>query len=481
MNFSDFQVILPLVVLVIWAVILVLVDLWIPKKSKGITAALAVVGMAVTLLLCLRQFSTPVAAFNGMVQVDGFAIFLDVIFLGSGIISVGLAFDYLRRMNIERGEFYSLIMISTSGMLLMTYAKDLIIVFLALELLSIPLYVMAGFARLQVESEESALKYFLLGAFSSGFVLYGIALVFGATGFTNFPDIVASVANKTVQMPLFLAGSALLLIGFSFKAAFVPFHMWTPDVYHGAPTPVTAFMSVGAKAAGFAALLRVFVTIFSSLAVDLTPVLWTLAAITMIAGNVIALAQMNIKRLLAYSSIAHAGYMAMAFVSYGKSNVVGNSISGMLFYLVAYSLTTLGAWAVVIALEKPGMKGLDLTDYVGLGKKYPLLGAAMAIFMLSYTGIPLTLGFWGKVYLFGAAIQGGFIWLAIIGLLASLVSAYYYLKVIVMMYMKPGDPDISCDLWVHIIAITCALLVVGVSFLPGTLLDWAGQALLILK
>ncbi len=481
MNFSDFQVILPLVVLVIWAVILVLVDLWIPKKSKGITAALAVVGMAVTLLLCLRQFSTPVAAFNGMVQVDGFAIFLDVIFLGSGIISVGLAFDYLRRMNIERGEFYSLIMISTSGMLLMTYAKDLIIVFLALELLSIPLYVMAGFARLQVESEESALKYFLLGAFSSGFVLYGIALVFGATGFTNFPDIVASVANKTVQMPLFLAGSALLLIGFSFKAAFVPFHMWTPDVYHGAPTPVTAFMSVGAKAAGFAALLRVFVTIFSSLAVDLTPVLWTLAAITMIAGNVIALAQMNIKRLLAYSSIAHAGYMAMAFVSYGKSNVVGNSISGMLFYLVAYSLTTLGAWAVVIALEKPGMKGLDLTDYAGLGKKYPLLGAAMAIFMLSYTGIPLTLGFWGKVYLFGAAIQGGFIWLAIIGLLASLVSAYYYLKVIVMMYMKPGDPDISCDLWVHIIAITCALLVVGVSFLPGTLLDWAGQALLILK
>jgi NADH-quinone oxidoreductase subunit N len=481
MNLRDFQVILPLVVLVIWAVILVLVDLWIPKKSKGITAALAVVGMAVALLLCLRQFSTPEAAFNGLVQVDGFAVFLDVIFLGSGIISIGLAFDYLRRMNIERGEYYSLIMISTSGMLLMTYAEDLIVVFLALELLSIPLYVMAGFARLQVESEESALKYFLLGAFSSGFVLYGIALVFGATGSTSLTNIVASVANKTVQMPLFLAGSALLLVGFGFKAAFVPFHMWTPDVYHGAPTSVTAFMSVGAKAAGFAALLRVFVTVFPSLAVDLTPVLWTLAAITMIAGNVIALAQMNIKRLLAYSSIAHAGYMAMAFVSYGKSDVVGNSISSMLFYLVAYSLTTLGAWAVVIALEKPGLKGLDLTDYAGLGKKHPLLGASMTIFMLSYTGIPLTLGFWGKVYLFGTAIQGGFIWLAVIGLLASLVSAYYYLRVIVMMYMKPGNPEISHDLWVQIIAITCALLVVGVSFLPGTLLDWAAQALMILK
>ncbi len=481
MNLSDFQVILPLVVMVIWAVILVLIDLWIPKKSKGITAALAVVGMAVALLLCLRQFSTPAEAFSGMVQVDGFAIFLDVIFLGGGIISVGLAFDYLRRMNIERGEFYSLIMISTSGMMLMTYAEDLIIVFLALELLSIPLYVLAGFARLQAESEESALKYFLLGAFSSGFVLYGIALVFGATGFTSLPDIVASVANKTVQMPLFLAGSALLLVGFGFKAAFVPFHMWTPDVYHGAPTPVTAFMSIGAKAAGFAALMRVFVTVFPSLAVDLTPVLWTLAAITMIVGNVIALAQTNIKRLLAYSSIAHAGYMAMAFVSYGNSEVVVNSISGMLFYLVAYSLTTLGAWAVVIALEKPGMKGLDLTDYAGLGRKYPFLGAAMTIFMLSYTGIPLTLGFWGKVYLFGTAIQGGFIWLAVIGLLASLVSAYYYLRVIVMMYMKPGDPEISHDLWLRIIAIVCALLVVGVSFMPGTLLDWAAQALLILK
>jgi NADH-quinone oxidoreductase subunit N len=481
MNLSDFQVILPLVVMVIWAVILVLIDLWIPKKSKGITAALAVVGMAVALLLCLRQFSTPAEAFSGMVQVDGFAIFLDVIFLGGGIISVGLAFDYLRRMNIERGEFYSLIMISTSGMMLMTYAEDLIIVFLALELLSIPLYVLAGFARLQAESEESALKYFLLGAFSSGFVLYGIALVFGATGFTSLPDIVASVANKTVQLPLLLAGSALLLVGFGFKAAFVPFHMWTPDVYHGAPTPVTAFMSIGAKAAGFAALMRVFVTVFPSLAVDLTPVLWTLAAITMIVGNVIALAQTNIKRLLAYSSIAHAGYMAMAFVSYGNSEVVVNSISGMLFYLVAYSLTTLGAWAVVIALEKPGMKGLDLTDYAGLGRKYPFLGAAMTIFMLSYTGIPLTLGFWGKVYLFGTAIQGGFIWLAVIGLLASLVSAYYYLRVIVMMYMKPGDPEISHDLWLRIIAIVCALLVVGVSFMPGTLLDWAAQALLILK
>ncbi len=334
---------------------------------------------------------------------------------------------------------------------------------------------------MHIESEESALKYFLLGTFSSGFVLYGVALIFGATSFTRLPDIVASIADKTVNMPLFLVGAALLLVGFGFKSAVVPFHMWTPDVYHGAPSPVTAFMSVGAKAAGFAALLRVFVTAFPVLATQITPVLWALAALTMVTGNVIALAQTNIKRLLAYSSIAHAGYMLMAFVPFGKGDVATDSVSAMLFYLVAYSLTTLGAWALVIALEKAEMKGLELTDYAGLGRKYPLLGAAMTVFMLSFTGVPLTLGFWGKFYLFSTAIEGGFVGLAVIGLLASLVSAYYYLRVVVMMYMKTGEPELSRDPWVRIIAIGCAILVVGVSVIPGSLLDWAARALIVLK
>ncbi len=481
MVLSDFLVILPLVVLVVWAVLLILVDLWIPKERKWITAALAALGMGVTLFFSLQKFNTPQNAFNGMVQVDGFAIFMDAVFLVTGIVSIALAYDYLKRINIERGEYYSLIMVSVSGMMLMTYAEDLLVVFLALEMLSIPLYVLAGFARLHLESEEAALKYFLLGAFSSGFVLYGVALIFGAASTTRLPEIVTGLAANTVNLPLFLVGAALLLVGFGFKSAIVPFHMWTPDVYQGAPSPVTAFMSIGAKAAGFAALMRVFVTVFPVLADDLTPILWVLAALTMVAGNVIALVQTNIKRLLAYSSITHSGYILMAFVPFGVGMVVEDSVAAMLFYLVAYSLTTLGAWAIVIALEKAELKGLDITDYAGLGRKYPLLGAAMTVFMLSFTGIPLTLGFWGKFYLFSTAIEGGFIGLAVIGLLASLVSAYYYLRIVVMMYMKPGDPVLSRDIWLRITAVLAAILVVGLSFLPGVLFNWAALAVIFLK
>lgn len=481
MVLNDFLVILPLVVLVVWAVLLILVDLWIPKERKWITAALAALGMGVTLFFSLQKFSTPQNAFNDMVQVDGFAIFMDAVFLVTGIVSIALAYDYLKRINIERGEYYSLIMVSVSGMMLMTYAEDLLVVFLALELLSIPLYVLAGFARLHLESEEAALKYFLLGAFSSGFVLYGVALIFGAASTTRLPEIVAGLAANTVNLPLFLVGAALLLVGFGFKSAIVPFHMWTPDVYHGAPSPVTAFMSIGAKAAGFAALMRVFVTVFPVLADDLTPILWALAALTMVTGNVIALVQTNIKRLLAYSSITHSGYILMAFVPFGVGMVVEDSVAAMLFYLVAYSLTTLGAWAIVIALEKAELKGLEITDYAGLGRKYPLLGAAMTVFMLSFTGIPLTLGFWGKVYLFSTAIEGGFIGLAVIGLLASLVSAYYYLRIVVMMYMKPGDPVLSRDILLRITAVLAAILVVGLSFLPGVLFNWAALAQIMVK
>lgn len=481
MVLNDFLVILPLVVLVVWAVLLILVDLWIPKERIWITAALAALGMGVTLFFSLQKFSTPQNAFNDMVQVDGFAIFMDAVFLVTGIVSIALAYDYLKRINIERGEYYSLIMVSVSGMMLMTYAEDLLVVFLALELLSIPLYVLAGFARLHLESEEAALKYFLLGAFSSGFVLYGVALIFGAASTTRLPEIVAGLAANTVNLPLFLVGAALLLVGFGFKSAIVPFHMWTPDVYHGAPSPVTAFMSIGAKAAGFAALMRVFVTVFPVLADDLTPILWALAALTMVTGNVIALVQTNIKRLLAYSSITHSGYILMAFVPFGVGMVVEDSVAAMLFYLVAYSLTTLGAWAIVIALEKAELKGLEITDYAGLGRKYPLLGAAMTVFMLSFTGIPLTLGFWGKVYLFSTAIEGGFIGLAVIGLLASLVSAYYYLRIVVMMYMKPGDPVLSRDILLRITAVLAAILVVGLSFLPGVLFNWAALAQIMVK
>jgi NADH-quinone oxidoreductase subunit N len=245
--------------------------------------------------------------------------------------------------------------------------------------------------------------------FSSAVVLYGISLIFASSATTNLYEMVAAIDAGAVNYPLFLIGAVMLLVGFSFKSAIVPFHMWVPDVYQGAPSSVSGFMTVGAKAAGFAALLRVFVISFPALAVDLTPILWALAALTMVIGNVVAIAQSNVKRLLAYASIAQSGYLMMAFVPYGEGSVLSDSIAAMLFYMVAYSLTTFGAWAVIIALEKAEEKGLMIEDYAGLGRKYPGLALAMTVFMLSFTGVPLTLGFWGKFYLFSTAVEGGFL------------------------------------------------------------------------
>ena len=263
-------------------------------------------------------------AFNGMLRADGFARFLNVLFLASGIAGIGLAHGYLKRLGIERGEYYSLLLFTSSGMMTMAYAVDLIMVFLALELLSIPLYVLTGFARPQLASEEASLKYFLLGTFASGFVLFGIAMIFGATAHTGLVAILTTIQAGTANSPLLLVGAALLLVGFGFKVAAVPFHMWTPDVYQGAPSPVTGFMSVGAKAAGFAALMRVFSLAFPEQSAELVPILWTVAALTMFTGNLLAIPQANIKRLLAYSSIAHAGYILMAFVPYGDRSHLGS-------------------------------------------------------------------------------------------------------------------------------------------------------------
>lgn len=478
MTVMDWLVILPVLVLSGWALIVLLVDLWIPEKYKFITPLATAFGLALTLGLSLSKFGNPQSAFDGMVVVDGFAIFLDFIFLVSGLGAVALAYRYLRRMGIERCEYYSLLMFSISGMMLMTYANDLVVVFLALELLSIPLYVLAGFVRLDLRSEEAALKYFLLGAFSSGFVLYGIGLIFGATARTDLAAIAAAVSGAPVNLPMFTVGAALLLVGFGFKQAAVPFHMWSPDVYQGAPSSVTAFMSIGAKAAGFAALMRVFVAAFPSLSPEMSLVLWALAALTMIMGNVIAIAQSNLKRLLAYSSIAQTGYLLMAFVPYGNGQVLSDTIAAMLFYLLAYMLTTLGAWAVVIAVEKAQGQGLELKDYAGLGRKYPLLGAAMTVFMLSLVGVPPTLGFWGKFYLFRTAVEGGFTGLALIGLLTSLVSAYYYLRVVVIMYMQPGEPETADDPWLRLVALVCATAVVLLAFVPWSVLSLVLKATL---
>lgn len=474
MTQTDLYTILPNIILVVWACALLLVDLFIPKTRKGWTALLAAVGLALTLGISLSQAYQSLTAFNGMIVLDGFSSFMSGLFLASGLLGIALAYDYLKRMGIERGEYYVLMLFSLSGMILMAQAADLIVIFLALELLSIPLYVLAAFARPRADSEEAGLKYFLLGAFATGFVVYGIALVFGATGSTSLGTISSMAALQASgsivsSLPLLLIGAALILVGFGFKVAAVPFHMWTPDVYQGAPSSVTGFMAVGAKAAGFAALLRVFVTAFPSLDAKLVPVLWGLAALTMFAGNVIAIAQTNIKRMLAYSSIAHAGYILMALVAYGNPAVSADAVSSALFYLVTYAITSFGAWSVVIALEKSDAKGLEISDYAGLGQRKPALAAAMTIFMLSLIGIPPTLGLVGKFYLFRTVIEGGYIGLAIIGVLTSLISAYYYLRVVVIMYMHAGEAQAESESWLNLTTAVTAVATVVLSFLPAVL------------
>jgi NADH-quinone oxidoreductase subunit N len=464
-----------------WALLLLVVDLWIPRYRKGITALLAVIGLAIALGFVLASSGSTILGFNQMVVLDGFASFMQVLFLVSGMAAVALAYDYIQRMNINHGEFYVLMMFSIAGMMMMSQAYNLLMVFLALELLSIPLYVLTGFARTQLESEEASLKYFLLGAFASGFVLYGTALIFSATGQLDFVGIAAVVEAGSANSVLFLIGSALLLVGFGFKIAAVPFQMWTPDVYQGAPTPVTAFMSVAVKAAGFAALMRVFLVLFPSLSEHLTPILWVMAALTMIVGNIVALAQNNLKRMLAYSAIAHAGYILMAFVAFGNGEVVRNTVAATLFYLVAYGLTSFGAWSLVVVLEREFGKGILLDDLAGIGKVYPWLGVAMLVFMLSFAGVPLTMGFWGKFYLFRTAVQAGYIGLAIIGLLTSVASAYYYLRVVVYMFMKPGKPELQINPWVSFVIGVAALAVLLLSLMPWTILELASRAVLLLQ
>lgn len=478
MTTTDLISILPLIILVGWSCLLLLLDAFVTGEKQGVTALLAALGLAITLGFSVAQFGQEFRTFNDMIVVDGFARFMNVIFTGSGILAIALATRYLKRMEMDRGEFYSLLLFSISGMLLMSMAADLIVIFLALELLSIPLYVLAGFARPRVESEEAAMKYFLLGAFASGFVVYGVALSFGATGTTSLATIVSTISAGTADMALLVVGAALILIGLGFKVAVVPFHMWTPDVYHGAPSPVAGFMAIGAKSAGFAALLRLYLTALPELSTDLVPVVWVLAALTLFVGNIAAIAQRNIKRMLAYSSIAHAGYILMAFVTFGQSEIAPDAVSATLFYLVAYALTNLGSWAVVIALEHKEGRGLNLDDYYGLSTRYPALSASMVVFMLSFIGVPPTLGFVGKFYLFRTVLQGGFIWLAIIGVVTSLISAYYYLRVVVNMYMHDGDPDVQLDPWLRVVSFGTAIGVVLLSVLSVPLFNWASKAVL---
>jgi NADH-quinone oxidoreductase subunit N len=476
MDLSEFALITPLLTLVGWACLLLLIDLFIPKGRKSITAVLAAVGLVAALILTVTRMGETAEAFSGMFVQDGFSTTLQILFLSIGLVAIAQANDYLRRRGIEQGEYYTLLLFTISGMMLMASAGDLIVVFLALELLSIPLYILAGFARPEIPSEEAALKYFLLGAFASGFVVYGIALVFGATGTTALEGVVKA-ASAGVALPwLLLVGAGMILVGLGFKVAAVPFHMWTPDVYHGAPATVTAFMSVGAKAGGFAALLRVFISAFPTTAQTWGPAAMWIAALTMAWGNIAAIAQSNLKRMLAFSSIAHAGYILMSLPAASTQAVAPEAVRAALFYLLGYAITNLGAWGVVVALENSEGGGVDIDDLAGLGAKRPVMAVAMALFMLSLTGVPPTVGFIGKFYVFRAALEANLIWLALVGVVTSLISAYYYLRVIVVMYMQVGEPVTRSEVWLNATIWLTALGTFVFGVMPAPLLSLSSQA-----
>ena len=474
----NFAAIMPEMILSVIAMVLLLVNVFVKSEQKGYLAILSLVGVALTMAVVVGGWGVPQDGFNGAVRQDNFAIFFKVIFLIVTGMAVMITDQYMERMKCNHGEIYPLVLFATTGMMLMASATDMMTIFLGLELMSISLYVLAGFNRDNLKSNEAGLKYFLLGSFSTGFLLYGMALVYGTTGTTRIDKIAAFVAQNGMSLtnPWLVIGMILIGTGFLFKVAAAPFHMWTPDVYEGAPTPMTAYMSVGPKAAGFAAFIRVFMVAFPALKGDWTSLLWTLAVLTMTVGNITALYQKNIKRMLAYSSIAHAGYILVGFVA---ANAIGTT--GIMFYLLSYAFMNIGAFAILILVGKDGDERNELEDLTGFGYKRPLLGMVMSIFLFSLAGIPPAAGFIGKFYLFSGAIQAGYIWLAIIGVLNSAASVYYYLRVMVFMYMKKPTEEFD---WLKLSpTMVCCLLiaVAGVlipGVIPGFVLELAQKALL---
>ncbi len=417
------------------------------------------------------------------VVVDGFSIFIDVVIISAVVMAALLTDGYLRRENLEGTEFYVLMLFSASGGMLMASANDLIVVFLGLEILSIALYTLAGFQQRREGSQEAAIKYFVLGAFSSAFFLYGIALVYGSTGSTNLGVIADFLRTNSLTNGLLLGGFALLIVGLGFKVAAVPFHMWTPDVYQGSPTPATAFMAAVAKAAGFAALLRLFVSTFNTYRLDWQPIVWALAVLSLLVGSVLAVVQTDVKRMLAYSSIAHAGYVLVGFQT--ASN---RGVAGALFYLFAYAFMIVGSFAVVTLVSGRGDTDASLDAFRGLSSRRPALAFVFTIFLLAQTGVPLTSGFLAKFYVISAAVEAHSYALAIIAMIAAVIAAFFYLRLIVVMYMaapaaegEEAAPTARIPIAVGAgMSLTIAVgftLVVG--FLPASVFDFARHATLL--
>ncbi len=427
----------PLLVIVFAALLVLILEVFIKRDNKDYLAYVSLISLVGCAFVCILFWNQAYSYFNENLILDNFSLFFTFILVITTGFVILLSMKYIALQDANYGEYYSLLLLALSGVVIMISTLDLLVIILGLEVLSISSYALAGLRRADEKSSEAAVKYFLLGSFATAFLIYGLALLYGTSHTTDIPTIIQYFSSQTDLSLMALIGLGLIVIGFGFKIAVVPFHMWTPDVYQGAPTPITAFYSVVPKAVGFAILARIFFPYWKT-ALDPQAIfwlLWVISVLTMVIGNLVALRQTNVKRILAYSSIAHAGYLLVAILARDSSSLV--------FYLTVYLFMNIGAFAAVIALSKKGKEYLELQDYAGIGFKYPWIGVTLSVFLISLAGFPPTGGFLAKFYVFSSAVKQGLLPLVIIGVLASLVSVFYYLRIIVYMYMKEPAEEIE--------------------------------------
>ena len=472
---SQFDAVIPILCVTLAGLVVLLAEAFRGRDEKMPIGGLAIIGLLGAGIASILLWDRNTESF-GAVTADNFALFVNLVLVVVGILTVVFSADTVERDRLPAGEYYATLLFAIVGMMLMGQATDLLVIFLALETMSIAVYVLTGIRRDQVQSTEAAFKYFLLGAFASSFFLYGVAFLYGVTGTTNIDELSTRIAAQSMSgNPMILLGIGLLIVGFGFKIAAVPFHMWSPDAYEGAPAVITGFMSTGVKAAAMAAFVRVFLKGLDPMIADWAPVLWWIAAATMIIGTVVGVAQTSLKRMLAYSSIAHGGYLLAGLVA---GNEVGKA--AILFYLAAYALTNLGAFGVIALLGNRERANDDLRDYAGLWHSHPALATLMTFFLLSLGGFPPTAGFIAKWYIFSAAIGSGYYGLAIIGVLSSVVSVFFYLRIVVMMYMterdaRPVPPQISRLAMAGLVVAMLGVLYLGV--LPTRVIELAQQSI----
>ncbi len=466
---EDMYRLAPELVLCTFGMLVMLLEPFLSRKHKRWTATLALLGAGVALAATRLAAVHQGTAFSGLLRIDGFSVFLHVVIGAVAALVILGSADYLERENQQHGEYYALVLFATAGMGVMASAQELVTAFIGLEMSSISSYILASFRRDALKANESAMKYFLLGSFATAFFLYGVAMVYGGTGTTMLNQMDTASANPT----LLKLGLGMIFVGLAFKVAAAPFQLWTPDVYEGAPTPVTALLSAGPKAAAFAVLLRIFATVFAANQLWFWA-FWITAVLTMFAGNLAALVQDNVKRMLAYSSIAHAGYILVAFAA---RNEIGTA--AVLFYLVAYALMKLGAFTTIAHLGGAGERRLEINDFAGLGEQQPVAAACLSLYLLSLLGLPITAGFLGKFYIFNAALKSHLVWLAVLLAINSVIGAYYYLRIIVVMYMREPQrqwPPLPIPSAVALVLVLTAAGTIYLGLFPNQVMGFATQA-----